>query len=165
MNKQKQIGFTLLELMITVTILGIIASMAVPSFQSVIERDHLKGAVEGLKSDLMFARVEAIKRGTNLNVTITGGGSTWCYGIDDDNTTCDCTTAGSCAIRAVDSTQFKGVSIPVNTSTDIVFGFRRGTATASNVTMSTTNYSARPRVSNMGRVTICSSDIGGYDAC
>ncbi len=43
-NKNK--GFTLIELMVTIAVLGIIAAMAVPSFQSVIQKNELKKGTE-----------------------------------------------------------------------------------------------------------------------
>ena len=167
MNKQKSLGFTLIELMIVIAIIGIIASMAMPSFQDTIERNRLKEAAESLKSDLMFARTEAIKQSTNLNVSIAINGSSWCYGIDDDNTSCDCSTSGDCAIKTTDGSQFQGTSLDANDNT--VFDSRRGTATAIGSTLSTDNYAARLIVSSGGRIRICSPDsskaIGGYDAC
>ena len=162
MTQQKQqSGFTLVELMIVITIIGILAAIAVPSFSDMIERNRLKEAVESLKSDLMFARTEAIKRSANINVTIVGT-SSWCYGINDDNTACACGTAGDCGIKAVDGGQFQGTAIEVD---DTIFDFRRGTASAMGSTISTSNFSARVRVSNTGRVTVCSANLGGYDAC
>jgi len=149
MNKKYGLGFTLTELMITVAIIGIVASLAVPSFQDMIERNRLKEAIESLKSDLMFARTEAIKRSTNINVTIVGT-SSWCYGINNDNSACACGTANDCGIKAVDGSQFQGTTIEVD---DTVFNFRRGTARAMGSTISTSNFSARVRVSNTGRVT------------
>ena len=79
MNKKYGLGFTLTELMITVAIIGIVASLAVPSFQDMIERNRLKEAVEGLKSDMMWMRTETIKRSCNLQVTFTP--ATWNYTI------------------------------------------------------------------------------------
>jgi len=167
MNKKQTAGFTLTELMVTIAIVGIIASMAVPSFQDMIERNRLKEAAESLKSDLMFARTEAIKQSTNLNVSIAINGSSWCYGIDEDNSSCNCSTAGDCAIKTVDGSQFQGVTLDADD--DTVFDFRRGTATAIGSTLSTSHYAARLIVSNSGRIRICSPDstkaIGGYDGC
>jgi len=177
MNIKQSIGFTLLELMIVVAIVGIVASIAVPSFQDTLERNHLKEAAESLKSDLMFARTESIKRSSNINISIDINGSSWCYGIDVDNDTnntnanapCDCTTAGSCAVKTVDGNQFEGTTLTAGTDENITFFFRRGSASNTGATINTTNYSVRAKVSDIGRITVCSPDsskaIGGYDAC
>jgi type IV fimbrial biogenesis protein FimT len=166
MNRQKIAGFTLVEVMIVIAIIGIIAAMAVPSYQDMIERNRLKQAAEGLKSDMQYARSEAIKRSNDLRVTLTGTTS-WCYGIDDNNSTCACGTAGDCAIKTVNGGDFQGIALDDNNSA--TFTFRRGTAGAMGSTLSSTNYQARVVVSNMGRVSICTpagaSGLSGYPVC
>jgi len=176
MKEKHEKGFTLVELMITVAIVGIIASLAVPSFSEMIERNRLKEAAEGLKSDLMFARTEAIKRSSNINMTVKKG-SSWCYGIDIDNNTdntdanavCDCATSGSCAVKTVQGSQFTGTTNIEVADTNITFFFRRGTASNQGMTISTTHYSLRVLSSVAGRIRICSPDstksVIGYDAC
>ena len=50
-NKNKQIGFTLIELMITVAILGIISSVAVPSYMSYVTKSkRTEAKVEMLRT-------------------------------------------------------------------------------------------------------------------
>lgn len=166
MNRQHCTGFTLLETMIVVAIMGILASLAVPSYQDILERNRLKQAVEALKSDLQFARAEAIKQSKDLRVTLTGT-TTWCYGIDDGNTACACGTAGDCAIKTVNGGDFQGISLEGNTNT--TFSFRRGTAAAMGSTLSSARYQARVVVSDVGRVRICnpssSTGLSGYPDC
>lgn len=83
MNKKQSLGFTLTEFMITIAIVGILASLAVPSFQRMIERNKLKKAAESLKSDLMFARTEAIKLSQDIIVNrVTGNNGAWFYGLN-----------------------------------------------------------------------------------
>ncbi|QSI75637.1 GspH/FimT family pseudopilin [Niveibacterium microcysteis] len=63
-----QKGFTLVELMITVTILGILLALAAPSFSDVLARQRIAGAASDLSSDLMLARIEASRRGGRVSL-------------------------------------------------------------------------------------------------
>ena len=70
----KQHGFTLIELMVTVSILAVIAMIAAPSFTHLIERWRVRSAAEALQSTIYYARSEAIKRGGGITISA----------IDDD---------------------------------------------------------------------------------
>lgn len=69
MNARPGSGFTLTELLVVLAIAGVLAAMAMPSFQSLIQSQQLKNASFELFSSLSLARSEAIKR--NANVTLT----------------------------------------------------------------------------------------------
>ena len=64
MSKHSTNGFTLIELMVTISIMVILVTMAVPSLQALIERNAVAGQVDSLVSSLITARSEAIKRNT-----------------------------------------------------------------------------------------------------
>lgn len=57
---KKSSGFTLLELMITVGIIGVVTAIAIPSIGVYIQNDRLTTNINTLVSHLSFARSEAI---------------------------------------------------------------------------------------------------------
>lgn len=55
-------GFTLLELLMTVTVLGVLTALAVPSFREMMDRNAVISQANELVSSILLARSEAIKR-------------------------------------------------------------------------------------------------------
>ena len=55
-------GITVLELMVTLAIAAILLGIAVPSYESFINRQRMKAAVAGLHNDLLAARSQAVYR-------------------------------------------------------------------------------------------------------
>src|SRR6476620_4975649 len=75
-------GFTLLEILIACSILGILTAMAVPSFASWIVRQQLRQATTELAANYAMARTAAMSRGSAVTVTtaMTGGKATLTFG-------------------------------------------------------------------------------------
>lgn len=73
MRQYNQRGFTLIELMTTVVIIGIVAAMAVPRFAKAYERMEFKSANRDLLSTLRLARSMSISNkdiyGVNFDPT------------------------------------------------------------------------------------------------
>lgn len=57
-------GFTLIELLVTIAIAAIITGLAAPSFKKMMDSNRIQTTASALQSDMMFARTEAVKRGT-----------------------------------------------------------------------------------------------------
>jgi len=64
-NKNKH-GFTLVELLIVLAVIGIAASIGIPSFQQTIKNRNILSNADTLITALNYARIEAIKRGANV---------------------------------------------------------------------------------------------------
>ena len=64
-------GFTLIELMVTILVLGIFMAIAMPDFTAVIENDSITNMSNDLITSLNMARSEAIKRDVPVSVCAT----------------------------------------------------------------------------------------------
>ncbi|MFA6902827.1 MAG: GspH/FimT family pseudopilin [Gallionellaceae bacterium] len=74
-QRQQVRGFTLLELLVTILILGILTTVALPSFQSFITNQRIRSASFDVMSMISLARSEAIKRNTNVSLKMDATGS------------------------------------------------------------------------------------------
>lgn len=61
-------GFTLVEMLVTVAVIGIIMAVGVPSMTSFLASRAAVANAEELAEALRFARSEAVKRGTQITV-------------------------------------------------------------------------------------------------
>ncbi len=71
MNK-KNAGFTLIEVLITIAIIGIAAAFAVPTFLDLLPNWRAKAAATDLFSNLQLAKVTAIRKGMHCGIQLTG---------------------------------------------------------------------------------------------
>ena len=77
-NRQK--GFTLIELFVTLLIAGILLSYAIPSYREFGLRQKVSNEANDLIGDLMYARVTAIKEGQSVSVNSISTNTNWAGG-------------------------------------------------------------------------------------
>jgi len=61
-------GFTIIELMIVMAVVGVLVTIAAPNLRDLIVRTRLKTAASDLHASLIVARSEAIKRNAGMQV-------------------------------------------------------------------------------------------------
>ena len=74
-RKNDQHGFTLIELMIVVAIIGIASALAIPNYVEWKARYDLRESVNEVASNLNLARVSAMNRNRQATVTIQVSGT------------------------------------------------------------------------------------------
>jgi type IV fimbrial biogenesis protein FimT len=78
-----QHGFSLIELVVVMSIVGILMAIAVPSYKYVTTANRVSSEVNSLLGDLQFARAEAIKEGQTVTVCASSDGATCSAGATD----------------------------------------------------------------------------------
>jgi type IV fimbrial biogenesis protein FimT len=76
MSRTLQCGFTLAELLIALAVVGISLTIAVPGFNSMVNNNRRRAAVNEFVSTLHVARSEAITRNQRVTVCPTAAGAT-----------------------------------------------------------------------------------------
>ncbi|MCL1038493.1 GspH/FimT family pseudopilin [Shewanella submarina] len=71
MKTKKTQGLTVIEFMIAVTILAIVAGITIPSFTSMLRENTARTQANELLALTSYARTEAIKRQSNIQIAIT----------------------------------------------------------------------------------------------
>lgn len=82
-------GFTLIELMVTVAVIGITLSIAIPSFRGMVVDTRLSAQSNDMLGALKYTRSEAVKRNTRV-------------------TLCKKTVANTCAVTTSATADWKG---------------------------------------------------------
>lgn len=77
-NRHRRVrGFSAIELVAIVTIVGILLAAGMPSFQSLMQRQRLTTTANALFMAVNLARSEAIQRGTRVDLVPAGEGRSW----------------------------------------------------------------------------------------
>ena len=103
MLNSRHSGFSLVELMIGITIVGILFIMGIPSFKSWIQNTQIRTATEAIQNGIEVARAEAVRRNTLVRFqfttsvdngcAVTTASGNWVVSLDDPTPTGSCASA------------------------------------------------------------------------
>jgi type IV fimbrial biogenesis protein FimT len=78
-------GFTLIEMMIGITLLAILLAMALPSYRTWIQNAKIRNAAESILDGLQLARSEAVARNSPVEFVLQSGSSWVICTLDGDD--------------------------------------------------------------------------------
>lgn len=143
-----QRGFTLVSLILTIVIMGLLISLGIPTFTTLMKAHRLNGAARQFMGDLMWARMQAVNQGNEFKVFIL---DTHQYKILDDDDNDGTADAGEWSDTRSIQTEFAGVTF--SATADPIF-FPRGTATGATITFTKSGSTKTVKVHITGRVKI-----------
>jgi type IV fimbrial biogenesis protein FimT len=75
-TQSRQIGFTIIELALAITILAIVIALGVPSIAEWIQNSQIRTAAEGIKNGLQLARDTAVRNNAPYEFVLSSPGAT-----------------------------------------------------------------------------------------
>lgn len=134
----RQRGFTLLELMSSMSIAAVISTTAIPAFNGLVQRNRISTEINTFIAHLHYARSEAVKRGSRVVVCRSADGLAcgrtegwhkgWITFVDSSNTNREL-DAGESLLR-VEAGEENGIIITSGRRRRVVYqpiGFSPGT--------------------------------------
>lgn len=163
--RRRQRGVTLLEALVTLAIVAVLATLALPSFGGMLARHRLKAAAEDMAMDLAELRFEATRRGMPLHLQLTMG-KDWCYALATAPG-CACTVVQSCQLKTVHAPEHPGVSLVQGRSLRIEAVASAGANLDSAVLQGHDGAQLRVGLSPLGRPKVCAPGmpVPGYPGC
>jgi type IV fimbrial biogenesis protein FimT len=174
MRRRQQIGFTLIELMVTIAILAIILSLAAPAVQTFVSRSTMRGISSDFTLGMQRARSEAINRNECVVICMSDNGQT-CYDTGSSwgvgwiayhNPTCGTATTSTPSdsstiflVRERFSDRYQLNSTTETPIGAVTFGPRGETATSTNGCFNLIDTQAPPSEGNINR-TFCLNRTG-----
>ena len=169
----KQSGVTLVEMMVSVSIVAILAGLAVPSFHTTIMNRNISTSAESILNGMQIARSEAVHRNAQVQFVL-GTGSLWTVGCVTVTANCpaniqsNATGDGSSSVVTVAAT-------PSGATTVVFNNFGAAISTASTISQldidlptsvlpASESKDLRVVISSGGGARLCDPNLSSPDA-
>lgn len=174
-------GFTLIELMVSITVLAILSAIAAPSMLEFFDSKRLINQIEGIADLLQLAKSESMRRSSGsstgvVSVTLSPGTS-WYVGLSNNSVGCSpqsaCTInqAGNSVTKVWNNADCTGCSMTAPASQQVIVFSLRGVVTGGTnqpiTIQSPRGKQLRASISSLGRISVCSpsASVSGYPSC
>ncbi len=169
-------GFTLVELLVTLAVVALLATTAVPAMARLLDQARLRAATQTLAEDFRQARNHALSHQRSVYFSFSLQPDDWCYGWSDTHA-CDCRSSTPAAMcrsgsqgrlhiqTAMDFPAVRLLARGPATRGIVRFSPVRGTATGASFALHSRYAESRVIVSPLGRVRTCSPGARGPAAC
>ena len=183
----RQCGFTMVELLISLTLLAIGAALSIPSYVEMVEKRQLTHGAEQIMAFVNSAQGEAVKMNQIVTVSYArAAADDWCVGATSGVAACDCmetvvTESDYCAIksapRIINNTDAGNTNLVTGMTGDGAYSFDpiRGIFTDLDdslvlaMSSDSGSYQLDLVVTNTGQAILCSQDdshrVPGYKVC
>lgn len=149
-------GFTVIELMVIVAIVGILAAVAAPSFTESMARRSLEGVASELNADLQYTKSQAVSANAAVSIRTSEHGYIVSRALGDPNIP---------NLKTITLDPKITLTAPLTIS----FEPYRDFANVADVTLTHTRTLAQLqlKIDAVGRIQMCSpqGSFGGYVAC
>jgi type IV fimbrial biogenesis protein FimT len=92
-------GFTLVELLVTITVLGLVLMLGLPNMSAWLQNTQIRNSAEAMVSGLQLARAEALRRNRSVrfnlvnamdaSCSLAAGGPNWVVSMADPSSKCN----------------------------------------------------------------------------
>ena len=175
-------GFTTIELLVTVAVIGVLGAVAFPSMRDFVDRQRLIGQVRAVSNLAQLARSEAIKHSASgaaelksVSMTVSPVGS-WFVGLANGTTACSGATCvvnqgGNSVSHTVTASDCSGCTMISPASQQVITFDLRGLVSGGTdqaITLrSPMGKQLSLSISRLGRISLCTpaGSLQGYTSC
>jgi len=146
-----QRGFTLIEVMIVIMIVGVMATIAIPAFATWRENQSVRSATLTLLAQFKQARVLALSENRSVSIVFCDGtvANAWVFDANSPDATCNPCTSAACDENEYSYAQFSS-NLTISPATTRTFS-SRGTSNSGTVTLTVGSASRAITINVIGR--------------